>query len=149
MVSISGRCSVSTPIHLDALDSQLSLVGSDSGASITGGIEISGWTQQREAACEGCGFVWKVIGDRQHHYDNVRTDPRMAVLQAALPPGTSDSRQFYVNGARANRTRMLFPQETASIDPTGYVSHLATTYWPPLGSCFVLSSHGQQGTKTR
>ena len=51
------------------------------GSNTNGGVNVSGWTVVGPARCQGCTQVWR----------------------ASTPKGL-ESRQFYVNGVRANRT---------------------------------------------
>ena len=95
----SGRHALSAPLVLDHRHSGSRFVGHGD-ATVTGGVQvggpappgaaaknISGWAHAGPAACAGCGAnIWK----------------------APTPKGV-DSRQFYVNGVRANRTWAPFP----------------------------------------
>lgn len=92
-VSVRGTCRQSTPLHLDGVqDSHVRWEGNGSGSTISGGIPISGWRKAHPAPCAGCGSVW--IAD--------------------LPKGTAAARQLWVDGVRANRTTMRFPQHAAT-----------------------------------
>jgi len=66
---------------------------------VSGGINIdpASWAMFAAAACPGC----------------------CSIMRAPLPPGTTYSRQFYVNGVRANWTMALFPQAGAKVTQTG------------------------------
>ena len=107
-ITIRGTCRLTAPLQLGPLDSHLALVAGGSAAVISGGWPVpdSAWKADRPAACAGCGTVWV----------------------STLPPGTTDSRQLYMSGERLNRTRMLFPQQTASRNEVGFVSQLASRW---------------------
>ena len=92
-----GRHTLTRPLLLDARHSGTRFVGHGaatiSGAATIGGApgrdgakNISGWTVHGPAKCTGCSEVWM-----------------------AKTPAGADSRQFYVNGVRANRTWVAFP----------------------------------------
>ena len=96
-IRIEGRHTLTRPLVLDARHSGTRFVGHGaatiSGAATIGGTpgrdgakNVSGWTVHGPAKCTGCSEVW----------------------MAKIPPG-ADSRQFYVNGVRANRTWVAFP----------------------------------------
>lgn len=69
------------PLRLDSRHSGMKFIGH--GASVSGGFTVTGW---------------EVIGERAGRQ----------IWRAATPKG-ADSRQFYVNGVRANRTWTAFP----------------------------------------
>ena len=96
-IQVTGRHTLTRPLLLDARHSGTRFVGHGaatiSGAATIGGApgrdgakNISGWTVHGPAKCPGCSEVW----------------------MANIPAG-ADSRQFYVNGVRANRTWVAFP----------------------------------------
>jgi hypothetical protein len=96
----SGRHILTHPLLLDQRHSGLHFVGGGN-ASVSGAIEIGGpsvpqkngsknvvgWSVVGQAKCLGCSEIWR----------------------AAIPNGV-DSRQLYINGRRANRTWVGFPQ---------------------------------------
>ena len=73
IIHVSGQCKVRDKVLLDASDSRLDIIG-DRGASLSGGMDISGWTKLNKASCKGCGYIW----------------------EAPLPNGTAQSRQLYI-----------------------------------------------------
>ena len=96
-IHVEGRHTLTRPLRLDARHSGTRFVGHGaatiSGAATIGGTpgrdgakNVSGWTVHGPAKCTGCSEVW----------------------MAKVPAG-ADSRQFYVNGVRANRTWVAFP----------------------------------------
>jgi hypothetical protein len=90
-----GAHLLSRPLILDERHTGTRFIG-HGGASVSGavrigavpdgGINLTGWTVVGQANCSGCGEIWR----------------------AAIPAG-SDSRQFYVNTRRANRTWIGMP----------------------------------------
>jgi hypothetical protein len=91
-----GHHRLGRPLRLDQRHSGVRVVGHGT-VVISGGVEvpprhdgsqnITGWTIAGNARCRGCGpHIWK----------------------ASIPIG-ADSRQFYINGVRANRTWMPVP----------------------------------------
>eukprot|EP01050_Picozoa_sp_SAG11_P033383 SAG11_NODE_11315_length_769_cov_0.800000_1_plen_191_part_10 len=86
---LPGRHVLRQPLVLDHRHSGTRLVGHNASVSGAvrvgdphdGGQNISGWVVVGPAKCAGCTEIWK----------------------AKVPPG-ADSRQFWVNGRRANRT---------------------------------------------
>eukprot|EP00729_Bicosta_minor_P006900 gene6901-7060_t len=109
VISVQGTCHVSEPVALGPADSNLEIVGVGTVATpspgISGGVAIAGWTIAEAAACKGC-----------HIY------------VAALPKDATNARQFYVDGVRANKTIMLFPQATATRTAVGFKTPLASTW---------------------
>ena len=103
-IIIRGACRVTQPLELGPEDSNMEWIG-EAGAAITGGISISetAWKKYGSARCNACGTLWRV----------------------QLDATTTDSRQLYVDGVRANRTVMLFPQAEAIKNAKGYFSPLA------------------------
>ena len=113
----AGRHQLLQPLGFTACHSRISFVGHGdraqpsiisggivvAGDTATGGTNGSGWAVVGPAYCKGCTELWR----------------------AATPKGL-DSRQFYVNGVRANRTWAPFQQSmedgtargTTSGDPT-------------------------------
>ena len=95
----AGRHHLSEPLVLGARHSGIRFVGLPGesivsgaivvgGATPDGGSNVTGWEVAGPANCSGCGDeLWR----------------------APIPKG-ADSRQFYVNGRRANRTWVAFPQ---------------------------------------
>jgi hypothetical protein len=106
-LTVRGLCRLAAPLELDGRDSNVQWVGEE-GASISGAIEVPrrGWTKHAEAQCSGCGTVWV----------------------AQLNASATDSRQLYVDGVRANRTVMQFPQSTAKKHARGFDSPLAARF---------------------
>ena len=80
-----GQHLVRRPLTLGPEHAGLAIVGYEN-ATISGGVEVRGWRAAGPAHCAGCSQIWR----------------------ASTPPGL-DSRQFYVNGVRANRTWLAFP----------------------------------------
>jgi hypothetical protein len=97
-----GRHELTAPLVLTAAHSGLSIVGAPGAKSVVSGgvaIDPAAWETVGAAACGGCGEV----------------------VRAALPAGTNYSRQFYVDGVRANWTSAMFPTAGASVTATGWV----------------------------
>eukprot|EP01043_Picozoa_sp_COSAG02_P009889 COSAG02_NODE_341_length_24173_cov_28.504777_8_plen_616_part_00 len=90
---VRGVCRLSAPLVLGPLDSHVRWEG----GAVSGGVEVSGWKEAFRAPCAGCGAVWV----------------------ADLPAVTGPARQLWVNGVRANRTQMRFPQQAAVKTNTG------------------------------
>ena len=107
-LTIRGLCRLAAPLELDERDSNVQWIG-ERGAVISGGIElpVSSWSNHAKAQCAGCGTVW------------------VAQLNAST---TVDSRQLYVDGVRANRTVMPFPQGSATKHARGIDSPLAARF---------------------
>eukprot|EP01052_Picozoa_sp_SAG31_P040079 SAG31_NODE_5715_length_2366_cov_1.956771_1_plen_634_part_00 len=97
---LAGKHKLERTLELDRRHSQISIIGHGT-AVLTGGLtvgtaqprapdgghNISSWTKANPARCNGCGsHVWK-----------------------AAIPRELDSRQFYVNGVRANRSWAALP----------------------------------------
>ena len=80
-----GQHLVRRPLTLGPEHASLAILGHGR-ASISAGVEVRGWRAAGPAHCAGCSQIWR----------------------APTPPGL-DSRQFYVNGVRANRTWLAFP----------------------------------------
>ena len=134
----AGRHQLLRPLDLHVVHSGLHFqgaVGSAANTEISGGIEIppSSWTVFAPAKCAGCG----------------------SIMRAPLAPGTSYSRQMYVNGVRANWTMGLFPQQGAKITTTGYSVPSGTFDWTHNGGAKIemvyrgTHSSGAQWTESR
>ena len=118
---IRGTCRIRSPIRLTKVDSNVEWVG-EQGATISGGLLVpaSSWTKHKLATCRRCGTVWT----------------------AQLSSNAVDARQLYVDGIRANRTVMPFPQESASKNADGFVSPLAFNFSHNHGQAIEMLHQG-------
>ena len=107
-LKVRGVCRVAAPLILGAEDGNADWVGVGEHTAISGGIELAtgSWSEHARAECAGCGSVWV----------------------AALNASFEDARQLYVDGVRANRTVMPFPQATATKHALGFDSPLARNF---------------------
>ena len=114
-VSLVGTCSVAhESLTLEKGDSHIHI----SGGTISGGIDIpdAGWYKSADAKCPGCGSIWAT----------------------KLPNGTLAARQLWVNGVRANRTKMRFPGDAGTKSDTGINTTIGAN-WTRAHRC---DSHG-------
>ena len=121
-LTIRGVCRLVAPVELDERDSNVQWIG-ESGAAISGGVELpdSSWSKHAAAQCAGCGTVWVA---------------RLNSSRAA------DSRQLYVDGVRANRTVMQFPQASATKHARGIDSPLAGRFTHNRGAKIEMLHRG-------
>ncbi len=122
MLTIRGTCRLAAPLELDAQDSNVQWVG-EGAAAISGGIDLpdSAWSKYATAQCTGCGTVW------------------VARLNGST---YADSRQLYVDGIRANRTVMQFPQASATKHALGIDSPLAAWFTHNRGAKIEMLHRG-------
>jgi hypothetical protein len=93
-----GLYRLKEPLLLDARDSGAgghSVIYSGSGAVVSGGLKVTGWKK--------AGKYWT----------------------APAPAGLTNTRQLYVDGVRAHRTRGRLPIQVTPT-PTGYIANTAT-----------------------
>ena len=69
IVVVRGTCRLSTPLALEARDSNVRWVG----GAISGGVAVGGWRRGAPAPCAGCGSVW--IADLPQGTAPVRDQP--------------------------------------------------------------------------
>ena len=121
-LTVRGLCRLAAPLQLGAADSNVEWVGDGGAATISGGISVPGsaWSAHAKAQCAGCGTVWV----------------------ASLGTGAVDSRQFYVDGVRANRTVMSFPQHGATKHARGFDTALAGRFTHNGGAKIELIHRG-------
>ena len=129
-----GTHFIRSALELGPSDSGVRYVGVNGSATISGGIEVTGWQDAGPANCSGCTRVWK----------------------ASLPPTATASRHLFVNGVRANRTFELFTgASTTKITADGYSMAVpASWHRNPAGSNIEMvyrgtHSAGAQWTESR
>ena len=121
-LTVRGLCRLAAPLHLGPEDSRVEWVGEGGAAAISGGVELpaTSWRRHSPAGCRGCGSVWA------------------AALNASVAP----SRQLYVDGVRANRTFMPFPQDSATKHARGFASPLAADFTHNSGASIEMLHRG-------
>ena len=121
-LTVRGLCRLAAPLHLGPGDSRVEWVGEGGAAAISGGVDLpaASWSRHGPAGCRGCGSVWA------------------APLNASVAP----SRQLYVDGVRANRTLMPFPQDSATKHARGFASPLAANFTHNGGASIEMLHRG-------